>query len=450
MSAIVMDGTAVAQKLLRSVAADAGAFERTHGRKACLATVLVGDDPASHTYVRMKANRCRAAGLDSRRHDLPAQTGTADVVRLVRELSADPEVDGILVQHPMPSHIDERAVFDAIAPTQGRGRGDHRVVRGDVVRRARASPRAPPRGSCGCSTPTRFRSRAGRRSSSAGARSSASRSACCCSPATPPSRSATPGRADLAEAVRRADIVVAAVGRPELIRGDWIKPGAVVIDAGYNAGQRRRRRVRRSRRTGRPDHAGAGRGRPDDDRGPARPDRPGRAGCTRNQRVFDLDKSTLPVPSRSFAERPATRPGVSLRPQAVDNAAPVFTGPGRSPGVSSTRCPHDLNKPYGVAHRAVHRLVHRCVCRRLAGGLASGPARVDRRGPAVQGQRRAEGAERFRWAWDPVRPTRASSPELSVPSGLVGRVPAVRPRPQPSVANARGTTGRTPDRRDCR
>lgn len=118
MSATVMDGTAVARELLRSVAAHANAFEQTRGRKACLATVLVGDDPASRTYVRMKTNRCRTAGLDSRRHDLPAHSDTADVVRMVHELSEDTQVDGILVQHPMPSHTDEREVFDAIAPSK--------------------------------------------------------------------------------------------------------------------------------------------------------------------------------------------------------------------------------------------------------------------------------------------------------------------------------------------
>jgi len=109
-----MDGTAVANELLQAVAVDASRFEQARGRKACLATVLIGEDPASHTYVRMKANRCRSAGLDSQRHQLPAQASTMDAVRLVRELSADPQVDGILVQHPMPSHINQRRVFDAI------------------------------------------------------------------------------------------------------------------------------------------------------------------------------------------------------------------------------------------------------------------------------------------------------------------------------------------------
>lgn len=102
MSATVMDGTAVANELLQAVAVDASRFEQARGRKACLATVLIGEDPASHTYVRMKANRCRSAGLDSQRHQLPAQASTMDAVRLVRELSADPQVDGSLSNTPCP------------------------------------------------------------------------------------------------------------------------------------------------------------------------------------------------------------------------------------------------------------------------------------------------------------------------------------------------------------
>src|SRR5690242_1259134 len=116
MSATILDGTAVARRLLDDTARRAAAFESAAGRKPCLATVLVGDDPASHTYVRMKVNRCRSAGIDSQRHDLPADTASADVVQLVENLSKDRAVDGILVQHPVPPHVDERAVFEAIAP----------------------------------------------------------------------------------------------------------------------------------------------------------------------------------------------------------------------------------------------------------------------------------------------------------------------------------------------
>jgi methylenetetrahydrofolate dehydrogenase (NADP+) / methenyltetrahydrofolate cyclohydrolase len=235
VSAMVMDGTAVASELLRSVAADASAFEQTRGRRACLATVLVGDDPASRTYVRMKANRCRAAGLDSRRHDLPAGTNTADVVRLVRELSEDPHVDGILVQHPTPAHINERNVFEAIAP--------HKDVDG-VTTASFAAMSFGEAGFASCTPAGIMRlldaygiPLTGREAVVVG------RSPILGKPVALLllGRDATvtvchSKTANLAEAVRRADVVVAAVGRPELIRGEWIKPGAVVIDAGYNPG----------------------------------------------------------------------------------------------------------------------------------------------------------------------------------------------------------------------
>lgn len=235
MSATVMDGTAVARELLRSVAVDANAFEQTRGRKACLATVLVGDDPASQTYVRMKANRCRDAGLDSRRHDLPALSDTADVIQLVHELSEDTQVDGILVQHPMPSHINEREIFDAIAPVKD--------VDGVTTASFGAMSFGEP-GFASCTPAGIIRlldaydvPLAGQDAVVIG------RSPILGKPVGMMllARNATvtfchSKTADLGEAVRRADIVVAAVGRPELIRGDWIKPGAVVIDAGYNAG----------------------------------------------------------------------------------------------------------------------------------------------------------------------------------------------------------------------
>lgn len=235
MSATVMDGAAVAREMLRSVAADADAFALAQGRRACLATVLVGDDPASHTYVRMKADRCRVAGLDSQRHDLPARSDTADVVRVIRALSEDPQVDGILVQHPMPAHIDEREVFDAIASSKD--------VDGVTSLAFGAMSFGIP-GFASCTPAGIMRLLAAYQVPIEGQH------------AVVVGRSAILGKpvgmmllahdatvtfchsktTNLGEAVRRADIVVAAVGRPKLIRVDWIKPGAVVIDAGYNPG----------------------------------------------------------------------------------------------------------------------------------------------------------------------------------------------------------------------
>jgi methylenetetrahydrofolate dehydrogenase (NADP+)/methenyltetrahydrofolate cyclohydrolase len=118
MTAILMDGQAVARELLDATAARAARFAECRGRRPCLATVLVGDDPASHTYVRMKATRCAETGLESRRIELPASTATAQLVDVLRDLSRDVGVDGILLQHPAPPHVDERAAFDAIAPAK--------------------------------------------------------------------------------------------------------------------------------------------------------------------------------------------------------------------------------------------------------------------------------------------------------------------------------------------
>lgn len=118
MTATVIDGTTVANRILSDTAARAMRFDTATGRKPCLATVLVGDDPASHTYVRMKANRCRTAGLESRRHQLPETATTTDAVALVSALANDDTVDGILVQHPMPPQLHERRVFEAITPNK--------------------------------------------------------------------------------------------------------------------------------------------------------------------------------------------------------------------------------------------------------------------------------------------------------------------------------------------
>nr|WP_304662062.1 tetrahydrofolate dehydrogenase/cyclohydrolase catalytic domain-containing protein [Mycobacteroides abscessus] len=112
MPATIIDGARVAQAMLTETREQAAEFHKTCGRKPCLATVLVGDDPASHTYVRMKTNRCRSTGLESRSHQIAAIATTSDVVDLVPSLSAKDSVDGILVPHPMPAHVDERADFE--------------------------------------------------------------------------------------------------------------------------------------------------------------------------------------------------------------------------------------------------------------------------------------------------------------------------------------------------
>ncbi|MFE7271614.1 bifunctional 5,10-methylenetetrahydrofolate dehydrogenase/5,10-methenyltetrahydrofolate cyclohydrolase [Streptomyces sp. NPDC057623] len=231
----ILDGAALARRIVEETAKKAADLTERTGTAPCLATVLVGEDPASVTYVRMKRNRCRRAGVTSRHVPLPAGTTTEQLVGTLRELSADPGVHGILLQHPMGAHIDERAAFEAIAPEKD-------VDGVTFASFATMSFGLPGFVSCTPGGIMRLLDEygvdpAGRRAVVVG------RSAILGKPAGMLllARDATvtychSRTADLSAAVREADIVVAAVGRPRLIRGQDIKPGAVVIDAGYSAG----------------------------------------------------------------------------------------------------------------------------------------------------------------------------------------------------------------------
>jgi methylenetetrahydrofolate dehydrogenase (NADP+)/methenyltetrahydrofolate cyclohydrolase len=233
--ATIIDGVRVAETILAATREQAAEFATRSGRKACLATVLVGDDPASHTYVRMKSNRCRSTGLDSRSHHVAAGATTDDIVALVDALSDDDTVDGILVQHPMPTQVDERAVFEAITPSKDvdgvtlasfaamalGGPGFHSCTPAGIIHLLDAYG----------VDPTGLHAVVVGRSPILGkpvgmlllARNATV--TYCHSRTT-----------DLPDIVADADIVVAAVGQPELIKGAWVKSGAVVIDAGYNPG----------------------------------------------------------------------------------------------------------------------------------------------------------------------------------------------------------------------
>ncbi|MEU0256498.1 bifunctional 5,10-methylenetetrahydrofolate dehydrogenase/5,10-methenyltetrahydrofolate cyclohydrolase [Streptomyces sp. NPDC006184] len=231
----LMDGTALARRIVGDAAKKAAGLSERTGTAPCLATVLVGADPASVTYVRMKQNRCREAGVESRHVALPAATTTAGLVAKLRELSADPGVHGILLQHPVGDHVDERAAFEAIAPEKD-------VDGVTFASFATMSFGLPGFVSCTPGGILRLLDEygvdpAGKRAVVVG------RSAILGKPVVMLllARDATvtychSRTRDLSAAVREADIVVAAVGRPRLIRGQDIKPGAVVIDAGYNPG----------------------------------------------------------------------------------------------------------------------------------------------------------------------------------------------------------------------
>ncbi|WP_203886656.1 bifunctional 5,10-methylenetetrahydrofolate dehydrogenase/5,10-methenyltetrahydrofolate cyclohydrolase [Planotetraspora kaengkrachanensis] len=234
-TARLMDGTRLARQILDHSAATARAVTQQTGEAPCLATVLVGDDPASATYVRMKRARCEKAGIASRHLSLPAATTTAELVEAITALSEDPGVHGILLQHPVGAHIDERAAFEAIAP--------HKDVDGVTMRSFAAMSFGLP-GFVSCTPAGIMRlldhydvDLAGRHAVVVG------RSAILGKPAGMLllARDATvtychSRTRDLKSIVREADVLVAAVGRPRFIRGEDIKTGAVVIDAGYNPG----------------------------------------------------------------------------------------------------------------------------------------------------------------------------------------------------------------------
>ncbi|KPI31574.1 Bifunctional protein [Actinobacteria bacterium OV320] len=234
-TAQLMDGTGLAGRIVEEAAARATEISQLTGTSPCLATVLVGEDPASVTYVRMKRARCAKAGIRSRHIALPATTTTAELIDTLAGLSDDPDVHGILLQHPCGPHIDERAAFEAIAP--------HKDVDGVTAHSFAAMSFGLP-GFVSCTPGGIMRlleaydvDLTGRRAAVVG------RSAILGKPVGMLllARNATvtychSRTADLPDIVREADVMVAAVGRPRLIRGEDIKPGAVVIDAGYNPG----------------------------------------------------------------------------------------------------------------------------------------------------------------------------------------------------------------------
>mgnify|MGYP000300700576 FL=1 len=235
MSALVLDGKALAAQWEQQLSERVSALKDKSASTPILATILVGADPASATYVKMKGNACRRVGMDSLAVELPEQTTTEQLLAKIEELNADDNVHGILLQHPVPSQIDERACFDAIAlkkdvdgvTCQGYGR----MAMGEEA--------------YGCATPKGIMrilehykiDLEGKhavvvgRSPILGKPMSAMLLEANCTVTTCHSRTQ-----DLAEHIKRADIIVGAVGKPEFIKGEWIKDGAVVVDAGYHPG----------------------------------------------------------------------------------------------------------------------------------------------------------------------------------------------------------------------
>ena len=233
MTATIIDGKAFAATLRARVGEQARSFEAEAGRKAGLAVVLVGEDPASQVYVRSKGKATLEAGMNSFEHKLPADTAQADLLALVARLNADPAVDGILVQLPLPAGLDEKAVIETIDPDKDVD-GLTPISAG---RLASGLPGLVPCTPLGCLMLARDRlgdltgltAVVIGRSVLVGKPVAQLLLAENCTVTIAHSRTK-----DLPDVVRRADIVIAAVGRAEMVTGDWIKPGACVIDVGIN------------------------------------------------------------------------------------------------------------------------------------------------------------------------------------------------------------------------
>jgi methylenetetrahydrofolate dehydrogenase (NADP+) / methenyltetrahydrofolate cyclohydrolase len=233
MTATLIDGKARAAALRAEVAAGVAAFRAEAGRAPGLAVVLVGEDPASSVYVRSKGRATREAGMEGWEHRLPADTDTATLIAVVERLNADPAVDGILVQLPLPPQVDTPAVLQAVDPAKDVD-GFHPVNAG---RLAAGLPALVPCTPLGCLLLLRdihphlagLEAVVIGRSNIVGKPMAQLLLAESCTVTIAHSRTR-----DLFQHVRRADIVVAAVGIPGFVAGEWIKPGATVIDVGIN------------------------------------------------------------------------------------------------------------------------------------------------------------------------------------------------------------------------
>ena len=233
MTAAIIDGKAFAAGLRERVAGAAQRFADATGRAPGLAVVLVGDDPASTVYVRSKAKATLAAGMVSIEHRLPDTASEAELLALVNRLNADPAIDGILVQLPLPAHIDDKTVIATIDPAKDVD-GFHVVNAGRLAVGEDALVPCTPLG-CLMLLRDRLSDLSGLnavvigRSNIVGKPMAALLLKESCTVTIAHSRTR-----DLPAVVRGADIVIAAVGRPEMVRRDWIKPGATVIDVGIN------------------------------------------------------------------------------------------------------------------------------------------------------------------------------------------------------------------------
>ncbi len=252
MTARVIDGKAFAAGVRAQVAAHVARLAEERGIVPGLAVVLVGEDPASQVYVRNKGIQTKEAGMASFEHKVPVETPEADLLALIDRLNADPAVHGILVQLPLPGHMNAEKVINAISPAKDVD-GFHILNVGLLGTGQKAMVPCTPLG-CLMMLRDHHGSLAGLnavvvgRSNIVGKPMAQLLLADSCTVTVAHSRTK-----DLAEVCRSADILVAAVGRPEMIQGDWVKPGATVIDVGIN----RVERDGKTRLVGDVDYAGA-------------------------------------------------------------------------------------------------------------------------------------------------------------------------------------------------
>jgi methylenetetrahydrofolate dehydrogenase (NADP+)/methenyltetrahydrofolate cyclohydrolase len=233
MGAEIIDGKAFAARIRARVADETAALVAAHGVTPGLAVVIVGEDPASRIYVRNKGRAVREAGMAGFEHRLPADAAQAELLALVDRLNRDPEVHGLLVQMPLPAHMDAARVIDAIAPEKDVD-GFHVLNVGRLGAGLKAMVPCTPLG-CLMLLRERFGSLAGLEAVVLGRSNIVGkpmaqlllRDSATVTVAHSRSR-------DLPALCRRADIVVAATGRPEMVRGDWLRRGATVIDVGIN------------------------------------------------------------------------------------------------------------------------------------------------------------------------------------------------------------------------
>ena len=233
MSADIIDGKAFAAKIRAEVAQECAAFRAQTGVQPGLAVVLVGNDAASEVYVRNKGIQAKEAGFNSLEYRLPAETTQRELLAQVAALNADPQVHGILVQLPLPAHLDADAVLNAIAPDKDVD-GFHPV---NVGRLWTGNPVSIPCTPLGCALilKDRLGDLSGKRAIVIGRSNIVGKPMAALLLAANATVTIAHSRtADLAARCREADIVIAAVGKPELVRGDWLKAGATVLDVGIN------------------------------------------------------------------------------------------------------------------------------------------------------------------------------------------------------------------------